>query len=184
MDFRCEDCRRRLPAFDRAGSALRFDAEARELILKFKSDKSRQLWLARDLVDWLEGAAHARFDVAGVDLVLPMPSTLYHRLDRGYNPSELLARELAKRLDRAYDATVLARKGHPKRQAELHEDERRQNIVGTFAVRKPESVRGRTILVIDDIMTTGSTLSECAQTLKNAGAWRIWTLTAARSLRL
>ncbi len=183
VDFRCEDCRRRLPSFDRAGSALYFDAEARQLLLEFKSDKMRHIWLARDLVDWLEAMTRARFDSAAVDLVLPMPSTVYHRLDRGYNPSAILARDLAKRLDRKFDATILARQGRPQRQAELTEEKRRQNIIGTFAVRKPEFVRGRTILLVDDIMTTGSTLSECARTLKVAGAWRVWCVTVARSVR-
>ena len=53
----------------------------------------------------------------------------------------------------------------------------------TFAVREPSLVRGRTILLVDDIMTTGSTLSECAKTLKAAGAWRVWSVTLARSVR-
>ena len=54
---------------------------------------------------------------------------------------------------------------------------------GTFAVKRPEYVRGRTILVVDDIMTTGATLAECAKTLKEAGASRVWSATLARSVR-
>ena len=54
---------------------------------------------------------------------------------------------------------------------------------GTFAVRRPELVRGRTVLVVDDIMTTGATLAECAKTLREAGASRVWSVTLARSVR-
>ncbi len=182
VDFLCEDCRQNPPAFDRAGSALHFEAEARRLLLDYKSKDKRRLWLAGDLIDWLTGAARARFDVAAVDVVLPMPSTLYHRLDRGYNPCVPLARGLARQLDRRFDGSVISRIGKPERQAELDEEARRTNVVGTFAVRQPERVRGRTVLVVDDIMTTGSTLSECARALKAAGAWRVWCVTLARSL--
>ena len=181
-EFLCDDCLGRdAPAFDRAASAVRFEAETRELLLGYKFN--RKLWLRDDLTDWIEAAARARFDVTSVDLVLPMPITVFHRLDRGYNQSAYLAEALAKRLDRRYAADVLKRKGRPKRQSELSEAERRENARDTFEVRRPEFVRGRTVLVVDDIMTTGSTLSECARELKSAGAWRVWCLTVARSIR-
>ncbi len=180
-EYLCEDCRRRPPAFDRAGCALRFEAEARRLILDYKF--RRRLWLRDDLADWLDAAARARFAAAAIDLVLPMPATRRHRLDRGYNQCDYLARELAKRLDRRTSGSVLSRTGSPRRQSGLAEEERRANAAGTFAVRRPEFVRGRTVLVVDDIMTTGATLSECARALKAAGAWRVWCLALARSVR-
>lgn len=181
-EYLCDDCKgANAPFFDRAASAVRFEAEARDLLLGYKFN--RRLWYRDEFTDWLEGAARARFDVTAVDLVLPMPITLFHRLDRGYNQSAYLASLLAKRFDRPYAANVLVRTGHPKRQSELDEDARRENAKNTFAVRHPEKVRGRTVLVVDDIMTTGATLSECARELKSAGAWRIWCLTVARSIR-
>ena len=112
-----------------------------------------------------------------------MPLTVFHRVDRGYNQSAYFAEALAKRLDRACRGDVLKRKGHPGRQSELDESARRANVKDTFAVAKPELVRGRTLLVIDDVMTTGATLSECARELKAAGASRVWCLTLARSIR-
>jgi predicted amidophosphoribosyltransferase len=75
------------------------------------------------------------------------------------------------------------RQGKFETQSSLTEEERIENVKGTFAVRRPELVRGRTILVVDDIMTTGATLGECAKTLKAAGASRVWSVTLARSVR-
>ncbi len=180
-EYLCEDCRRNPPLFDRAGSALRFETETRELLHGYKF--GRQVWLRDDLTEWLMATACARFDTAAIDLVLPMPLTWRHRIDRGYNQCDYLARGLAKKLDRRFLDSVLFRKGSPKRQSDLSEDARRINVIDTFAVRRSELVRGRTVLVVDDIMTTGSTLSECARALKAAGAWRVWCLTVARSVR-
>ncbi len=180
-DYVCVDCEGPCrPAFDRAVSAVRFEDKAREMVLGFKFRE--RLWLRDDFVDWLEAAARAHYALDAVDLVLPMPLTLYHQLDRGYNQSDYLASALATRLGRRYRTDLLKRVGNPARQSELNEADRRKNVLGTFAVKKPAFVRGRTILVVDDVMTTGSTLSECAKTLKAAGATRVWCLTLARSV--
>jgi len=180
-EFLCTDCQANHPAFDRAASALSFDLDARTMLNDFKFRYHH--WLRDDLVDWLEAVTRARFKVEEIDLVLPMPSTFLHRLDRGYNQCGYLGRALARRLDKPYASWVLRRKGNPDRQGGLSEEERRTNVIGTFAVRHPEVVAQKTILVVDDIMTTGATLSACAAELKAAGAARVWCVTVARSLR-
>jgi len=178
----CSDCEGPgRPAFDRAASALRFEGDARRMILDFKFN--RRFWLRDDLLDCLEGAARARLNVAAVDCVVPVPTTAWHRLDRGYNPVGCLARPLAKRLGRRYLPRALVRCGNPVRQSELDERERRENVRDTVGVRTAEILRGRTVLVVDDILTTGATLSECARQLKAAGAWRVWCATLARAVR-
>ena len=180
-EFLCEDCRATKPSFDRVASALRFEGDARKAINAFKFD--RHLWLRNDLADWLEAVARARFKVGEIDVVIAMPSTLFHRLDRGYNQCAYLARALAKRLGKPYVPFALRRKGNPKKQGRLTEEERRTNVVGTFGVLRPRAIAGKTVMVVDDIMTTGSTLSECAAELKRAGAARVWCVTLARSHR-
>lgn len=179
----CEECsgRRGAPHFDCAASAVRYEGTVREIIQGYKFNA--HLWMRDDFTDWLEAAIRTRFDVARVDVVLPMPVSLFHRLDRGYSQCAYIAKELARRIDRIYRPGVVVRCGHPRRQAGLDELSRRENVKGTFAVRRPEFVRGRTVLVVDDVMTTGSTLSECARTLKESGAWRVWCATIARSVR-
>ncbi len=181
-EYLCDDCTGPdRPSFDRAVSAVRYEDAARDMIHGYKY--AGQLWLRGDFADWLEGAVSARFDASAVDIVLPMPLTALHRLDRGYNQSGYLARELARRIGRAERGGILVRKGRPRRQAGLCEEDRRENAKGTFAVRHAEFVRGRTVLVVDDIMTTGATLSEAAKALKESGASRVWCATLARSIR-
>ena len=180
-EFLCEDCRASRPHFDRAASATRYDADARAIVNAFKFRD--HLWLRDDLVDWLEGALRARFRVKEIDVVLPMPSTLFHRWNRGYNQCALLARPLARRIGKPYAGFVLRRKGRPRKQSGLDEEERRLNAVDTFAVMRPSAVAGKTVLVVDDIMTTGATLSECAAELRRAGVDRVWCVTVSRSLR-
>ena len=180
-EYLCEDCRETKPAFDRAASALSFESDAREIINNSKV--RNHFWMREDLVDWLEAVTRVRFRTEEIDIVIPMPSTFWHRLDRGYNQCEYIGRGLAKRLGKPCERRALKRKGTPKRQGGLSGTERLVNVIGTFAVRKPEVVKGRTVLVVDDIMTTGSTLSECAAELKRAGAGRVWCVTLARSLR-
>lgn len=185
----CADCLNRIPfvrpedgvyEIPDAASAVRFECETRAMILDYKFN--RHLWLRNDFSDWLEAAARSRFDIDAVDFVVPMPTTARHRMDRGYNPCVLMAEELSRRICRVC-RPVLARQGRFKRQGSLSEEERFENVKGTFVVRRSEFVRGRTILVVDDIMTTGATLAEAAKTLKESGAWRVWSVTLARSVR-
>lgn len=186
----CSDCLNRIPFvrpedgmydIDDAAGAVRFECETREMINGYKF--RGRIWLRDDFVDWMEAAARAKFDVAAIDAVVAIPATLGRWLNRGYNPSAVLAESLAKRIDRAFLGRALARVGRPKRQSSLSEEDRAANVKGTFLVRRPELVRGRTVLLVDDIMTTGATLSECSKTLSAAGAWRVWCLALARSVR-
>ena len=184
-EFLCQDCRSTRPHFDRAASALRFEGVAREMVNAFKF--RNHLWLRDDFADWLEAAARTRFRVDRIDVVMPMPSTAWHKFDRGYNQCAYLGRALACRLGLPFDSRTLRRVGSPRRQGGLSEEERRTNVVGTFACRRRVAARrsagaAPTVLVVDDIMTTGSTLSECARTLKEGGAGRVWCLTLAHSL--
>ena len=180
--FLCSDCSGSdAPAFDAAASALRFEGDVRRMLHEYKFRE--RLWLREDFADWLEGAVRARFDHAAVDLVIPFPTSPLHRLLRGYNQCDGLVKSLARRLDRPFRLDVLERIGNPLRQSSLDEVRRRENVKGTVAVARPEYVRGRTVLVVDDIMTTGSTLSETARVLKESAASRVWCVTVARSIR-
>ncbi len=190
-EYLCDDCRQHRPHFDRAASVFRFEGEARELVNAFKFRE--KLYLRDDLVDFLEAAVRARFRVDEIACVMPIPSTLTHRLLRGYNQCAILAQALAKRLGKPY-RPLLRRVGHPEKQGGLDEAARRENVIDTFAVPRCVLARGVTkphssfstspVLVLDDIMTTGSTLSEAARTLKAAGVETVWTVSLARSIRL
>ena len=176
-DFLCDDCRLHRPHFDRAACALRFEGEARELVNKFKF--RGRIYLRDDFVDFLEATAMARFRLEKISCVVPMPSVPLRRWLRGYNQCEYLAAALAKRLGKPC-LRLLRRTGSPARQGGLTEDDRRSNVIGTFA-SKPCS---GTPLLVDDVMTTGSTLSEASRMLKLAGADSVFCIALARSIRL
>lgn len=179
-EYLCSDCKAHRPFFDRAGSALRFDGHSRELVNSFKFRSA--IHLRNDLTDFLEATARSRFELTEIDAVTPVPSTLSHRLLRGFNPSEMLSRALARRLGKPH-VKLLKRVGSPRRQGELNEEERRKNVLDTFAMRRTKTPAFGTVLLLDDIMTTGSTLSEAARVLKLGGVKRVWTLSLARSVR-
>lgn len=179
--FVCEDCATHPPAYEHARAALRFVDPVRALVEDYKYRHAT--WLTEDFVDLLEGAARAKLDAAAIDLVLPVPLHPRRLRERGYNQSALLAASLARRLDRRYDDRPLVRVRDIEHQARLTAEARRTNPVGAFGVVQPAWVRGRTILLVDDVMTTGATLSCCAQPLLDAGACRVWCLVLARSQR-
>ncbi len=177
-DFLCDACRLETPAFDLARTALPFHSEARDLIhiLKYK----KGIWIANDLADILEGCARAHFNVGDIDLVLPVPLSPLKFRKREYNQSAILARSLSKSLGVPCRPSLLERVRDTPTQTHLTVTGRKNNVKGAFAVTDPSSVRARTILVVDDVMTTGATLGEIAATLKAAGAWRVWALALAR----
>ncbi len=174
------------PAFDRVASALRFEGIGRDLINGFKF--RREFFLRDDLVDFLEGTVRARFKMENIGLVTAMPSTWWHRLLRGYNQCDVIASDLAARLKIPYARSLVRRVGSPRRQGELKEEERWKNVIGTFAAtsrakRLLPSLKG-SVFVVDDIMTTGATLSECARVLKSVGARQVYAATLARSVKV
>jgi len=177
-EFLCQECRELRPHFDRVGCVFRFDGEAREAVNAFKF--RRHLWLREDFADGLEACVRARFRVGEIACVTPVPSTLAHRWERGYSPCEILASALARRIGKPCRG-LLRRVGSPRRQGELTEEERRTNVLGTFAPRT--GCGGGAVLLVDDIMTTGSTLSEASRVLKAAGAGKVWCVTLARAWR-
>jgi len=187
VEFLCEDCRARCPHFDRAASALRFEGDARQMVNDFKFNN--HYWLRTDFADWLEATARVRFRVNEIDAVIPMPATWQHRFLRGFNPCDYLASALARRLEKPLLRRAMRRVGNPARQGSLDADGRRANVVGTFAVAHQlhelaAKVPQGTVLVIDDIMTTGSTLSECAKQIKSETDLRVFALALARSIRV
>lgn len=178
-DGLCARCRRARPRYDRARSVFDHDGDARRLVHDFKY--RRQTWLTRDLCDFLEGCARASFDLREVDAVLPVPLHPVKFVLRSYNQSALLAAALARRVEVPFRGGLLERRKDTPTQTRLGAGGRQANVAGAFAVPFPDEVRARTLLVVDDVMTTGATLNEVAKVLKAAGAWRVWGLTLCRA---
>jgi len=116
------------------------------------------------------------------DLLVPVPLHLRRLRWRGFNQALLLTRPLAQRCGARLDPFVLARTRPTSPQVGLDEAARRRNIAGAFAVRDPAVVRRRSVLLIDDVYTTGATVEECARVLRRAGASRVDVLVLARAV--
>ena len=177
-DYVCGACRALRPAFAKARSAARFSGGARDMVLAFKYNQAT--WLREDLADLLEGCVRARFESAAIDAVAPVPLHPSRLRARTYNQSALLARSLAERLGCDFRPGLHARLRPTPTQTRLGASGRRQNVRGAFAAVEPEWASGRTVLVVDDVMTTGATLHECARALRAVGALQVWCATVAR----
>jgi ComF family protein len=127
----------------------------------------------------------ARGDNEFRPLVVPVPLHAGKRGERGFNQAELIARAALKCLPEGIEiASGLLKRQRPTHsQVGLTREERVANLRDAFRVTTPELVKGRTVIVVDDVMTTGTTVSECARVLKKAGAERVWAVTVARTLK-
>jgi ComF family protein len=170
----CALCRSGLRAFDAAYCYGAYEGTLRELIHLFKYAKIQALEkpLGEILADGLP--LDERFDV-----VVPVPLHWRRYWERGFNQSELLARAVARRCGIKV-RNVLGRSQYTKPQAGLTHTARRENVGTAFRVKGNTRLDGLSVLLIDDVMTTGSTATACARVLKKAGARRVALLTVAR----
>ena len=170
----CTLCRLGARGYDAAYSSGEYDGALRKLIHLFKYQGV--LSLERTLVDRLSDALPRD---QHFDLLVPVPMHWWRRLTRGRNHAASLARVLARRTGIAFDDPVYRKKLTPP-QAQVSRAGRRRNVKGVFAVRRPATVRGKRILLVDDVLTTGSTAGACAAALKKAGAAHVAVITIAR----
>lgn len=112
-------------------------------------------------------------------IIIPLPLHKKRERIRGFNQSERIARYFAQYIGIEMGAGVLKKIKPTVPQVELLSHERKENIKGVFCVIRPESVRNRTVILLDDVKTTGATIEEAAKTLKEAGAGRVWAITVA-----
>ncbi len=157
----------------RGASVLwRYDGHVKSLVyrLKYANDRAVAGFMAAQLVE--------NSDLSGYDVVTAVPSDGRALRQRGYNQAELLARAVAKQASLPYRATLL-RTAHTS-QTHLRRSQRLEAVKGNFVCYKPQDVAGQRILIVDDVMTTGATMNECARMLKAAGAKQVWGLVVAK----
>jgi ComF family protein len=185
---RCGLCRRVEPAFARAAAYGSYESGLRELIhlLKYGRVRPAANVLGRMLAEAI-AVLEPEFPADPV-AVVPVPLHRTKLRQRGFNQAELIARAAVKvspaRVRLRLCAGVLERKRETSSQIGLTMHQRRENLRGAFGVLQPEMVKDHEVLVVDDVYTTGATVSECARVLRRAGATRVWVATVARTLKI
>ncbi len=175
----CPGCRQESFAFDAAVRLGPYDGALRDAVLRLKHHSGEglaelvaELWAGRDL---------ARLRSLGADAVVPVPLHWWRRWRRGYNQSAAIARGLARHLQIPCFPSWLRRLRNTPIQPAQSPADRRKNVRGAFAARSRVPVKGRTVLLVDDVLTTGATASEAARALRAAGAARVAVAVLARA---
>jgi ComF family protein len=177
--FGCANCQHRILHFDSAVAAYRSRGLVRKLVHAFKYGRQRHL--RHTLAEWLgETMNDPRLHGRRFDLIVPVPLHPARERERGFNQAVLLAELLARQVAVPLRA-VLERIRYTRTQTAYDRVERMENLRDAFRLRKNANVRQLHVLLIDDVLTTGSTLSECARVLKEAGAISVYAATAARA---
>ncbi|MDE7453570.1 MAG: ComF family protein [Clostridia bacterium] len=167
----CLDCKQKPLTTDKARSVFTHEGEAMRLVVRYKK---RDRYLYRALAELALPKLTKEFP--DCELITSVPMTDRSRRKRGYNQSKLLAEELAKRCGKAYLDTATKQR-ETQQQKTLGRQEREKNLQGCFRVIDRTAVKDKTVLIIDDTLTTGSTVSELASVLKKAGTKTVYALT-------
>ena len=178
-DHLCENCLRKRPFYDTVRAPYLYEGGIMEAIHQFKyAGKSH---LANSLGPLLASFARGWLDRADGRLMIPVPLHPKRLRERGFNQSLLLARYAAPHLGTELDFLSLRRIRYTQPQTGLKSEERRKNVHKAFEITDKKAVKGRTILLVDDVTTTGNTLNECARVLKRAGSKKVFCLVLART---
>lgn len=177
----CAACIARPPRWDRARAAFVYNDASRRLVLDLKRSGRRDG--LGSFAGWMAQAGGALLDEA--DVIVPVPLHYVRLASRGFNQSAWLAGALARRSGTPLCVDLLKRTRRTPTQGGLSARARRRNVAGAFTVRPRRAglVQGKRVLLVDDVLTTGATLSACTRALKRAGARHVDILVLARVVR-
>jgi ComF family protein len=184
-DTSCGGCLDHPPNFASARAVARYrpsaESDRRSLPSmirrhKYGLDQSLQKALAEFL------GTELPFSSSDCDLIVPVPLHRRRLWWRGFNQAAFLAIAISDRLEKPFDLRSLIRTRATTPQTSQDHDDRRRNVRRAFSVRRPARIKGLRVLLVDDVMTTGATVDECARVLMRAGAARVDVLTLARVL--
>jgi ComF family protein len=179
-DHLCRRCLDREPAFSRHRSCGPYGGVLKELILLFKYGRASVL--SQALAHYAEeslGMDEGLWE--GLDFLVPVPLHPKRRRERGFNQSQLLARDLARIKGLKVLEKRLVKVKNVPPQTSLESAGREGNVRGAYGVRRIKSIKGKTLLLVDDVFTTGSTIRECSRVLMSAGARDVRALTLAQA---
>lgn len=180
-DALCGGCLRERPLYESARSALVYDDGSRGVILKFKH--ADRIDGVHTLAGWMERVGADLLKAS--DVIVPVPLHRWRLLKRRYNQSALLAQALAARNRKSFVADMLVRTRATPIQGHKGFRERQKNVKGAFGInpKRSATLKGKVVLLVDDVHTSGATISECTKTLLDGGAAAVHVLTLARVVK-
>jgi ComF family protein len=173
----CAACLAKPPVIARTRAAVAYGEATRTLPLRLKY--SRKVALAKTMARYMRPL----LDVAGEPVLVPVPLHRSRLWARGFNQSALLAAELGRRCGLDHDPFVLERRKRTSALKGMSPLQRRREVAGAFGVASSEAVKGRKVILVDDVLTTGSTANGCVKALRRAGASRVDLICWARVVR-
>ncbi len=171
----CIDCQNNTKHFDFVRSSLVYEKEAQRIVLDMKFNNNR--WIEKHFAEMLFDTYNQNH--LDAEIVIPVPLSYKREKQRGYNQALLLAKSLAEKLKLPLADDVVLKVVDNKQQSSLSARERRENVKGVYNLQNASIVKGKKVLLVDDILTTGSTLSEISRLLKKAGASAVYGLVVA-----
>ena len=176
----CKDCRNMDHYFAQGFTCLMYGLYEKELLWAFKYGK--QGYLGEKLGEILKDRLEPEFEKGlNIDVIIPVPIHKKKLRQRGFNQAELMAKPLSKAWGLVFDKKALIRTKSTSAMSSLDPLERRANVAGAFVIDKGQEgvVKDKSILLVDDVYTTGSTVDECSRVLLDAGAKDVYVLTLA-----
>lgn len=180
IETNCDECRGRETFFDAGCTVFEFSGIMKDMLHRLKYDGDKELSASIGL------SMSNRLKKMGwdIDIIIPVPLHEKRYQERGYNQSQLLAVEIGRECSIDVMDNILIRDRYTESQVLLSRLERIHNVRGVFGVVDGRLVKGKNILLVDDIMTTGATLNECSRVLKDYGAAKVYCITAACPLNI
>ncbi len=176
--FVCSACNDNTPAFELARSAARYRGPVKELVHRLKYGSA--IHLAATLCDIMVPCFDSNYASLSLDVIVCVPMYSRKERERTYNQAWVIADELSKRTGVPFWGGLLKKVKDTGTQTSYNASQRRKNIRGSFEVSQPDWCEGKRFLLVDDVMTTGSTVNEVAGLLKDNGAVSVHVLTLAR----
>ncbi len=168
----------KFPFVNKCISPLYYKDNVREAVLRYKFGGSSCYNLRFGTI--MSDCAENNLDCGSIDMISYIPLSRKRQKKRGYNQSELLARQISKNTGVPCEATLKKIKNNKAQSSIKDRKQRAANVVGAYRVIDERKLKGKHILLVDDVVTTGATLGECARMLKNSGAEAVYAITLAR----
>lgn len=182
QNINCGPCSLEPPIFDQARSAVIYDTCSKDLILRFKHGDHTSL--TPFFTKWLLSTGQGFLNQA--DYILPVPLHWTRLLKRRYNQAALLAKALGHQSAVTYLPSALKRIRATAPQGHMGKEERAQNVANSFVLSKTYAniLKGKAVILVDDVFTSGATLDACTKALKRGGVQKVYALTLARVARI